>query len=245
MSVLVVEDDPGMAEILASALRARGHEVQVAATGRECLRMASLVEPDLVVLDLGLPDIDGADVCRQLRRWFLNPIVVLSADADEGRKVAALDGGADDYVTKPFSMPELLARLRVAARHRQAVAAALGPAAVTIGDLRIDTTAHTAAVDGRPLHLARKEFALLALLSRNSGRLFTHSELVAHLWGRPDAPKTEAVRGLVAQLRKKLGDGPARPQIVTDAGLGYRIVDAEGTAAEGAMAPAPQGSSSS
>jgi two-component system KDP operon response regulator KdpE len=196
----------------------------VATTGREALRLASICEPDVVLLDLRLPDIDGAEVCVQLRRWFRNPIVVLSADGDEDRKVGALDAGADDYVTKPFSMPELLARLRVALRHRQAVAAALDPAELTIGDLRVDTAAHVATVDGGALRLARKEFALLAVLARNCGRLLTHSYLVSHIWGRSDLDKTQALRGLVTQLRKELGVGPSRPRVVTDAGIGYRLI---------------------
>lgn len=218
-----------MAEILATALRARGGVVEVASTGREGLRLASLSEPDLVVLDLRLPDMDGADVCLQLRRWFLNPIVVLSADGSEDRKISALDGGADDYVTKPYSMPELLARLRVASRHRQAVATALDPAGFMIGDLCIDAVGHAATVAGRPVRLARKEFALLAVLARNCGRLFTHAELVAHVWGTSDVAKTEALRGLVTKVRRKLGDGPDRPRLVTEAGIGYRLAPADGT----------------
>jgi two-component system KDP operon response regulator KdpE len=223
VNLLVVEDDPSTAEIVATALRARGNNVAVASTGRRALELASLCEPDVVVLDLGLPDIDGADVCRQLRRWFLNPIVVLSAHGDEHRKVAALDDGADDYLTKPFSMAELLARLRVAFRHRNAVAAALDPATVAVGDLRVDTAAHLAIAGGVPLILARKEFALLAVLARNSGRLLTRARLTGYVWGDPALPKTEALRGLVTQLRRKLGDGPDRPRLVTVSGVGYRL----------------------
>ena len=224
MTVLLVEDEPAMSEIIATALRARGNVVEVARTGREALRMASASVPDVVVLDLGLPDMDGADVCRELRRWFLNPIVVLTADANEDRKVAALDGGADDYVTKPFSMPELLARVRVAGRHRRAVATALDPAAVTVGALRVDTGAHTATVGGQPLRLARKEFAVLALLARNCGRLLTHADLVAHVWGKADPSKAQALRRLVTEVRSALGAGADRPRLVTEAGLGYRLV---------------------
>ena len=227
--MLIVEDEPSVAEILATALRARGNVVEIASTGREGLRLASLTEPDVVILDLRLPDMDGADVCRELRRWFLNPIVVLSADGSEDRKISALDGGADDYVTKPFSMPELLARVRVASRHREAVATALDPAGFVIGDLVIDAVAHTVTIDGRPIRLARKEFALLAMLGRHCGRLFTHAELVLHVWGRSDVAKTEALRGLVTQVRKKLGDGPDRPRLVTESGIGYRLVATDGT----------------
>ena len=227
--MLLVEDDPPMAEIVSTALRARGNEVAVAVTGREALELASATEPDVVVLDLGLPDIDGVDVCRQLRRWFPNPILVLSADGDERRKVAALDEGADDYLTKPFSMPELLARLRVAARHRAALGTAVDPGPIVVGDLRVDPGAHLASVGGEPVHLARKEFALLAVLARNPGRAVTHSRLVAQVWGRPGSDKTEALRGLAARLRRKLGDGDARPTVEAVAGVGYRL------------APPPQG----
>ena len=222
--MLIVEDEPRVAEVVATALRARGTVVEVATSGREALRMASACEPDVVLLDLRLPDIDGGEVCVQLRRWFRNPIVVLSADGDEDRKIAALDAGADDYVTKPYSMPELLARLRVALRHRQAVAAALDPASLRIGDLRVDTAAHVATVGDTDLRLARKEFALLALLARNGGRLLTHSYLVSEIWSRSDVDKTRALRGLVTELRKHLGAGPRRPRIVTEAGIGYRLV---------------------
>lgn len=222
--MLLVEDDPAVAEVVATALRARGNVVEVATTGRQALELASAHEPDVIVLDLGLPDIDGADVCRQLRRWFLNPIVVLSADGDEGRKVAALDGGADDYLTKPFSMPELLARVRVALRHRDAVATALDPGGVAIGDLYVDTAAHVATAGGETLGLARKEFALLAVLARNAGRLLTHAYLVAQVWGEPAVDKTEALRGLVTQVRKRLGEGPERPRLVTEVGVGYRLL---------------------
>jgi two-component system KDP operon response regulator KdpE len=222
--VLVVEDEPAVAEVLATALRARGHRVDVAATGREALAMASMIEPDVVLLDLALPDVDGIEVCRRLRRWFNNPIMVLTADGDEDRMVAALDAGADDYVTKPFSMRALLARLRVALRHRRAVAGALDPAAVRVGDLEIDSGAHVATVGGDPLELARKEFALLALLARNHGRVLTHEALLSQVWGTTDLSRTERLRVQITQLRRKLGEGPQRPRIVSEAGVGYRLV---------------------
>jgi two-component system, OmpR family, KDP operon response regulator KdpE len=222
--VLVVEDEPAVAEVLATALRARGHQVDVATTGREALAMASMIEPDVVLLDLALPDVDGIEVCRRLRRWFKNPIMVLTADGDEDRKVAALDSGADDYVTKPFSMKELLARLRVALRHRRAVAGALDPAAQSVGDLEIDSGAHVATVDGVPLQLARKEFALLALLARNHGRVLTHESLLSRVWGTTDLSRTERLRVQITQLRRKLGEGSRRPRIVSEAGVGYRLV---------------------
>jgi two-component system KDP operon response regulator KdpE len=225
--MLVVEDEPAMAEIVASALRARGHHVDVVGTGQEALDHVSLHEVDVVILDLGLPDLDGAEVCRRLRRWFRNPILVLSADGDDQRKVGALEGGADDYVTKPFSMPELLARLAVALRHRDAVASAIDPARMRVGDLSVDEGAHVATLAGAPLPLARKEFALLAVLARNPGRVLTHDSLLTRVWGTTDRAKTETLRVHVNQLRRKLGDGPLRPKLVTEPGVGYRLVEPE------------------
>jgi two-component system KDP operon response regulator KdpE len=222
--VLVVEDDPAMAEILGGALGARGHEVAVATSGKEALALVSAMEPDVVLLDLGLPDIDGIEVCQQLRRWYRNPIVVVSADGDEDRMVAALDDGADDYVTKPFSMRELLARLGVALRHRRLVAATVDPTVIEVGDLTVDIGAHAAAVSGgEPLRLSRKEFALLALLARNCGRVLTQVSLLHQIWHTADASKSETLRAHVNQVRRKLGDGPRRPRILNEPGVGYRL----------------------
>jgi two-component system KDP operon response regulator KdpE len=223
----VVEDEPAVADVVATALRARGHAVRVAVTGGSALDEASVSEPDLVILDLGLPDLDGIDVCRQLRRWSHNPIIVLSADGAEDRKVAALDEGADDYVTKPFSMPELLARMRVAFRHRQLVGAVLDPARFELGDLSIDTGARVATVDGRDLELTRMEFDVLALLARTPGRVFTHGTILEHVGGPRSTGTTGSLRVHVTHLRRKLGDGPRRPQIETDPGVGYRLVLAD------------------
>jgi two-component system, OmpR family, KDP operon response regulator KdpE len=223
--VLLIEDEPAVAEVVATALRVRGLGVAVAATGREALEQASLLEPDVIVLDLALPDIDGIEVCRRLRRWYHNPILVLTADGDEDRKVTALDDGADDYLTKPFSMRELLARLRVALRHRRVLAEANDPVRLQVGDVMIDPAGHIATADGVPLKLARKEFALLALLARNRGRVLTHTALLSRVWGTTDLTRTERLRVQVTQLRKKLGDGPRRPRILSEAGVGYRLVE--------------------
>ena len=213
-----------MADVVATALRSRGYLVEVAESGARALELVSVHEPDVVVLDLGLPDVDGAEVCVQLRRWFRNPIVVLSADGDELRKVAALEGGADDYITKPFSMPELLARMQVALRHRDVLAGAVDAVVVEVGDLRLDPAAHEVTVGGTPVALARKEFRLLELLARNAGRLLPHELLLAKVWSTQDLAKTETLRTHVNQLRRKLGDGPERPQIQSEPGVGYRLV---------------------
>ena len=217
-----------MAEVIGGALRARGHEVAVATTGREALELASRLEPDIVVLDLGLPDIDGTDVCRRLRRWYRNPIVVVSADGDEDRKVVALDDGADDYVTKPFSMRELLARIGVALRHRRVLATTVDPAVLQVGDLCIDVGGHVAATDDGVLRLSRKEFALLAALARNCGRVLTQESLLAQVWRTDDPAKAETLRAHVNQVRRKLGDGPQRPRVLNEPGVGYRLVLPDG-----------------
>jgi two-component system KDP operon response regulator KdpE len=226
LSVLVVEDDPVVAEVVAAALAARGYAVREAATGAAAVAAAEADPPDVVVLDLGLPDLDGIEVCRRLRTWSTNPIVVLSADGAEDRKVAALDAGADDYVTKPFSMKELLARLRVAERHRSVLARVVDDVVLHLGDVVVDTGAREVRVAGAPVALTRKEFALLELLARNAGRVLTHGLLLAEVWGR-DGGGTESLRVHVVQLRRKLGSGPERPRIESDPGTGYRLVLAE------------------
>jgi two-component system, OmpR family, KDP operon response regulator KdpE len=221
-SILVVEDDPAMAEVLETSLAARGMAVSVESTGGGALDAAGLSEPDLVILDLGLPDMDGIEVCRQLRRWSANPILVLSADGAEDRKVAALDEGANDYVTKPFSMNELLARMRVALRHRALVAAIVDPTVIVLGDLTIDTGARTARIGGDALELTRKQFDLLVTLARNPGRVLTHHTLLDLAWGAGGGT-TESLRVHVTHLRQKLGSGPERPQVLTSPGTGYSL----------------------
>jgi two-component system KDP operon response regulator KdpE len=223
LSILLVEDDPSTAAVVADALSARGYRVTAAATGQSALDTAGTDRPDIVVLDLGLPDLDGIDVCRHLRTWSTNPIVVLSADGAEDRKIAALDAGADDYVTKPFSMPELLARLRVAERHRGLLARTVDDVVVRVGDLAVDTAAREVTVAGETVTLTRKEYELLELLARNAGRVLTHGVLLAQVWGRSGGG-TESLRVHVTQLRNKLGSGPDRPSIVSDPGTGYRLL---------------------
>ena len=221
--MLLIEDEENMADVVSTALQSRGYRVDVSATGRAALDRASVDEPDIVILDLGLPDIDGIELCRRLRRWFANPIVVLSADGAEDRKIEALDEGADDYVTKPFSMPELLARLRVADRHRRTSSSTSDPPVFEVGDLVVDVGAHAASVHGQPLELTRKEFALLALLVRNRGRVLTHGRLLDGAWGGARHGGVESLRVHVTQLRRKLGTGDHRPVLVTEPGIGYRL----------------------
>ena len=225
VAILLIEDDPGLVRALESGLAARGYGVRVATTGRAGLDAAAEDRPDVVLLDLGLPDIDGIDVCRHLRRWLPSPVIVLTADGAEDRKILALDEGADDYVTKPFSMPELLARVRVAVRHRRALSAVVDADLLLVGDLRIDVAAHEAWLGGREIHLPRKEFALLALLARNAGRVLTHATLLRQVWPeRQGDDDTQVLRTHVTVLRRKLGLGPLRPRIVSEPGVGYRLV---------------------
>ncbi len=212
-----------MADIVCTALLARGYRVHASSTGQAALDRAAIDEPDLVILDLGLPDIDGVDVCRRLRRWFTNPIVVLSADGAEDRKIEALDEGADDYVTKPFSMPELLARLRVADRHRRRTDPSSDPPLLEVGDLLVDVGSHVALLAGEPLPLTRKEFALLALLARHRGRVLTHGTLLDRAWGGGRHGGVESLRVHVTRLRKKLGEGDGRPRLLSEPGVGYRL----------------------
>ena len=222
--ILVVDDEPAITHILTTALDARGYRVTTAATGREAIDAATLESPAAVILDLGLPDVDGVEVCRRIRGWSEVPIIVLTADDTEHRKVEALDDGADDYVTKPFSTPELLARLRVALRHRDHPTTRID-AETTIGDLRVDRARHHIELAGNPVTLTPKEFAFLALLATHPGRIYTHRMILEKVWGPEYQTETHYLRVYASQLRKKLGDDPARPRLVTEPGVGYRLVD--------------------
>jgi two-component system KDP operon response regulator KdpE len=224
--LLLVEDQLSMAKVLTASLRARGYEVVRAATGEEGLILAATDLPAAIVLDLGLPDIDGLEVCRRIREWSEVPIVVLTADGSERRKIDALDDGADDYVTKPFSMPELLARIRVALRHGERRGAPEDPVLV-VGDVRVDRGAHTVTVGGRTVDLTPKEFDFLALLAAHPGRVLTHRAILEQVWGPDDVRHTEYVRVYAAQIRKKLDESPNNPRLVTEPGVGYRLVHRE------------------
>ena len=224
-TVLVVDDEPAILRALKAGLGARGYAVRTVATGRGAVHAVALEAPDVVVLDLGLPDLDGVEVRRRIRGWSDVPIVVLSADGADDRKVAALDEGADDYVTKPFSMPELLARVRVALRHRARAAARREAAALEVGHLRVDLARHRVTVGGREVDLTPKEFGFLAVLARWPGRVLTHRTILQEVWGPAYGTETQYLRVYASQLRKKLDDDPARPRLVTEPGVGYRLVD--------------------
>lgn len=221
-SVLLVDDDPTVVRVITVGFEARGYEVRVATTGRSALDQAAVHDPDVVILELGLPDIDGIEVCQHLRRWSRAPVIVLSADGAEDRKIRALDSGADDYLTKPFSLPELLARVRVALRHRRALASLVAEDLIEVGSLRIDTAAHLATVDGHELELRPKEFALLTLLARNAGKVLTHRVLLDQVWGPDQAMDT--LRTHISLLRRKLDARPGGPTLATEPGVGYRLL---------------------
>lgn len=225
--ILVVDDEPGIVRALTAALRARDHRVAVATTGAEALTEVTTRPPAVVVLDLGLPDMDGIDVCRQLRLWTDVPIIVLTAEGAESRKVEALDEGADDYVTKPFSTPELLARVRVALRHRRPADPAHAPAVLRVGGIEVDLPRHRVTVRGAEVDLTPKEFAFLAALARHPGRVMTHRTILQEVWGPEYGTETQYLRVYASQLRKKLDDDPSRPHLLTEPGVGYRLVDPE------------------
>ncbi len=220
LTILVVEDDPSVAEVLTTALGARGHTVIVTRTGEAALRAAASSEPDIVLLDLGLPDMDGVEVCRSIRERSGVPLIVVTADGDEQRKVQTLDLGADDYVTKPFSMPELMARIRVARRNRTSRHDNDG--VITAGEITIDVDARTVLVGGERVHLTQKEYRLAILLADRADRVVTHETIMADLW--PDNGGTaESLRVHVTNLRRKLGPA-AKVEIATETGVGYRLV---------------------
>jgi len=225
--VLVIEDERSMARILSASLQARGYQVSIARTGQDGLDRIAADDPAVIILDLGLPDIDGIEVCRHVRQWSNAPIIVVTADGAEDRKILALDEGADDYITKPFSMPELLARLRVAMRHRHASGPLVDDAVLEVGDLRIDNADHQVTVDGVVVDLTPKEFDFLALLARYQGKVLTHRNILQHVWGPDAVGRTEYLRTYANQLRRKLHEDPGSPRLVTEPGVGYRLIARE------------------
>ena len=220
--VLVVDDEPQVLRGITAALQAAGYEVSGAETVAGALEAAALRPPDAVVLDLRLPDGSGVEVCRRLREWSQAPVVVVSAVDDEAEKIAALDAGADDYVTKPYAVGELLARLRAALR--RAAAPAGEPPSVRFGDVEVDLARREVARAGEAVHLTPHEYGLLAELARHPGRVLTHRALLAAVWGPEYRDETHYLRVYMANLRRKLEADPARPRhLVTETGVGYRL----------------------
>lgn len=223
--VLVIEDEEAIRRFLRRGLESQGYRCLESTTGEEGIAQAATRNPDLVLLDLGLPDLDGIGVAERIREWSSVPIIVLTARGQEQDKIRALDGGADDYVTKPFSMPELLARMRVALRRRSR-AGSEEESVIERGLLRIDLPRRQVTLGGIPVPLTRIEYQLLTTLARHAGRVLTHAFLLKEVWGPAYTSQHHYLRVYMAQLRQKLEADPARPRLLlTETGVGYRMAD--------------------
>jgi len=222
--VLVVDDEVAIRRFLRAGLDVEAYELLEAGTGQEAITQAAMRAPDLMLLDLGLPDIDGFEVVRRIREWSSLPIIVLSAREKEGDKIKALDAGADDYITKPFSMGELLARIRVALRRNHPAAGDGEESVVEVGDLRIDFARRCVALAGVEVKLTPIEYRLLIALARRAGRVMTREQLLREVWGPAYTTQHHYLRVYMAQLRHKLERTPARPRVLlTEPGVGYRL----------------------
>ncbi|MGB2856739.1 MAG: response regulator transcription factor [Dehalococcoidia bacterium] len=224
--ILVADDEPKIRMFIRANLEARGYEVDLAKDGIEAIELAERLLPDVIVLDVNMPRMDGIEACRRLREWADMPIIILSIRGDEKDKVRALDEGADDYVTKPFSVEELLARIRVALRH------SAGPTVAapifTAGDLEVDLSKRVVRQRGQMVKLTHTEYDLLAYLISNSGKVLTHGEILHNVWGPEYGDEREYVRVFIGQLRRKIEDDPSNPRfIVTESRMGYRFVTPE------------------
>jgi two-component system KDP operon response regulator KdpE len=220
--ILVVDDEPQILRFLKPSLTAAGYDVIVATTGKDALKAAATQSPDVILLDLGLPDMDGKDVISDIRNWSKTPILVLSARDREAEKIAAFDLGADDYVNKPFGIGELTARLRTALRH--AAQQASEQTHLKSGALEVDVLAHKVTLNGAPVKLTPKEFELLAILVRNAGRLLTHRQILTAVWGAAHTEDLQYLRVFIGQLRQKLKASANAPELIlTEPGIGYRL----------------------
>ena len=227
--ILVIEDEPPLRKFLRAILQTHHYAVIETSNGEDGLRKAATERPDLVILDLGLPDLDGVTLTRRLREWTAMPIIVVSARGKEQDKVVALDAGADDYLTKPFSVGELMARVRVAIRRAAAANQNTGDPVFAVGDLHIDLASRRVTAAGKVVHLTPNEFRLLAVLTKNAGRVLTHRQLLQEVWGPESQQETHYLRVYMNQLRQKLEQDPTQPAyLLTEPGVGYRLVmDAE------------------
>jgi two-component system KDP operon response regulator KdpE len=222
--ILMIEDDPGVRHFLRLALTSQGFQVSEALTGKEGLAHVADKRPDLVLLDLCLPDIDGISVTRRLREWTSLPIIVLSGKRQESDKVAALDAGADDYMTKPYGVEELMARIRVALRHTEQAAMELNEPRYSVGDLCVDLVRRQVFMGEQEISLSPTEYSLLAVLVRHAGTVVTHRQLLREVWGPQYARESNYVRIYIKHLRRKLGDDPMAPRyLLSEPGVGYRL----------------------
>lgn len=223
--ILVVDDELPIRRFLRASLLSQGYELVEAATGNEAIAQATARQPDIILLDLGLPDIDGLEVTQRLREWTTTPIIVLSARGQERDKIAALEAGADDYLTKPFGVGELMARMRVALRHAARVAEQSSDGVFVVGDLRVDLVRRQVFVDDAEVHLAPIEYKLLVALVRHAGKVVTQHQLLHDVWGPAYTTEAHYLRVYMGQLRRKLESEPARPRyLLTEPGVGYRLV---------------------
>jgi two-component system KDP operon response regulator KdpE len=225
--ILIIDDEPQILRAMKTILKARHFEVELASTGEQGLALAAARLPDLIILDMSLPDMDGIQVCEQLRVWSHAPIIVLSVRDSERDKVAALDKGADDYLTKPFGIEELLARIRVALRHSQQTVSPTQNV-IQVGPITIDLSRHIVIRDGEEIRLTATEFNLLAYLAANADRVLTHQAILTHVWDFADSDRVEYLRVYIGQLRRKLERNPDEPVYIrTESGVGYRLVTGE------------------
>ncbi len=223
--ILVIDDEAQILRALRTILTAKQFKVSVASRGEEGLALAVAEQPDLVILDLSLPDMDGVEVCARLREWTQVPIIVLSVRDSERDKVIALDKGADDYLTKPFGIDELLARIRVALRHSAQSLGSQKSQVITAGSVIIDLALHTVSREGEEVKLTATEFKLLAYLAANAGRVLTNQSILSHVWDPAEADRVEYLRVYIRQLRKKLEDDPDHPCLIrNEPGIGYRFM---------------------
>jgi two-component system, OmpR family, KDP operon response regulator KdpE len=220
--ILIIDDEPQIRKLLHVSLSAQGFMIDEASTGSDGITRAALGKPDLIIVDLGLPDMDGKSVVKSIRDWSETPIIVLSARDQEQEKVDALDAGADDYVTKPFGMKELMARIRVALRH---AAMPENEPIMTCGDLQVDLVQHQVTLAGKIIKLTPTEYAIIKLLSQHQGKVLTHKQVLKAVWGNEYTEDTHYLRIYVGQLRRKIEPNPTQPQyIVTESGVGYRLI---------------------
>ncbi len=222
--ILLVEDEFQMRRFLRVILKGQGYQLVEAVTGEEGLTQAATRNPDVILLDLGLPDIDGLEVTKKIREWSTTPIIVISAREQEMDKIKALDAGADDYLTKPFAAGELLARIRVAQRHRLMQATGQEESIFSVDNLKIDLIKRQVFIEGKEVHLTPIEYKILVMLARNAGKVVTHNLLLKEVWGPPYINETQYLRVYMTQLRHKLEANPARPRfLINEPGVGYRL----------------------
>lgn len=220
-TILIIDDEVQIRRLLEITLAANGYKIAEASTGREGLALAASLQPVLIILDLGLPDMDGLEIIRKLRQWYQKPVIILSVRNTEEDIIKALDNGANDYLTKPFRTGELLARIRVAIRQGQDLS---DNPVLSFGSLTIDMANHVVKMDNEIIKLTSTEFSLLALLAKNEGRVLTHQYILKEVWGMGYIEQTQYLRVFIAQLRKKIESDPAKPVlIVTESGIGYRF----------------------